>query len=132
MTALTDALKLLAENVDVTMDSLFVKAKEADAMAGASSDGPTVVISQRLLGMVLRELGERTTPPSSKRRPTDLKPLTTDTVWQARLDGYDPRAIRKTWAAFWGATPDSVGIGHLVPDHLLRAWRADHPAHWRP
>lgn len=56
--------------------------------------------------------------------PDGARPLTTREEWQRRLEGYDPHNIRATWKPFWGARPDAVGQGHLVPRDLLQWWRA--------
>jgi len=62
--------------------------------------------------------------PSGSPAPDGARPLTSREEWQARLEGYDPHNIRATWKPFWGPRPDAVGSGHIVPDDLLRWWRA--------
>jgi hypothetical protein len=63
--------------------------------------------------------GERASP-----APDGARALTSREEWQARLDGYDPADIRKTWNRFWGARPDAMGQGHLIPDEMLETWLA--------
>lgn len=61
--------------------------------------------------------------------PEGARPLrTTLEAWQKRLDGYNPSDIRGTWKAFWGARPDAIGDGHLMPPELLAAWCAKQKA----
>lgn len=44
--------------------------------------------------------------------------------WAERLANHRPLQGKPRWSAAWGLSPDSAGLNPLIPDRLLREWRA--------